>query len=162
MKRFLVVLFFLVGWSGLSAQKVGDTLRYAESIWSMEKKAMILDEMNLTEAEKAAFWPVYDSYSNAIQYLDMEYIRLLNYRQDQEEALSDKKAATVTENLLMNEVLLAKTRRHYFRKFKKALSAAQASRFMKLDNDFRTMIRLQMQKEPPALVTSIYRIYSRN
>lgn len=147
---FLFVFSFTCG--HVFAQKVDDSLRYAESIWSMEKKAMILEAMDLTEAEKAAFWPVYQSYSNAIQYLDMEYIRLLTYADEAD--LTDKKSGAVTETLLMNELLLAKTRKQYFRKFRKALTAAQASRFMQLDNDFRTMIRLQMQKESPALVSS--------
>lgn len=161
MKRFVGLLFFVAFTYGpLAAQKVDDSLRYAESIWSMEKKAMILEEMDLTEAEKAAFWPVYESYANAIQYLDMEYIRMIAFAEEEE--LTEKKSAALTETLLMNELLLAKTRKQYFRKFRKALTAAQASRFMQLDNDFRTMIRLQMQKESPALVSSIDRLYLRN
>lgn len=156
---FAFLLFSLLASPEVFGQAVDDSLRYAESIWSMEKKAMILDEMQLTEAEKSAFWPVYESYSNAIQYLDMEYIRLL---QLSEKERSGKKSASLTENMLMNELLLAKTRKQYFRKFRKALTPAQASRFMQLDNDFRTMLRIQMQKETPALITSLDRIYSRN
>lgn len=134
-------------------------MRYAESIWSMEKKAMILEEMNLTEAEKSAFWPVYESYANAVQYLDMEYIRLLTYSgQD----LTENKSASLTEHMLMNELLLAKTRKQYFKKFKKALSPAQASKFMQLDNDFRTLVRIQMQKQSPAVLSSLDGIYLRN
>ena len=153
------VLFALLASTQLLGQQVDDSLRYAESIWSMEKKAMILDEMHLTEAEKSAFWPIYESYSNAIQYLDMEYIRLL---QLSEKERSGKKSASLTEHMLMNELLLAKTRKQYFRKFRRALSPEQASRFMQLDNDFRTMLRIQMQKESPAMITSLDRIYLRN
>src|SRR5688500_19648904 len=94
--------------SSVFAQKVDDSLRYAESIWSMQKKAMILEQMDLTEAEKSAFWPVDESYANAIQYLDMEYIRLINYTP---EDLTEKKAASLTENMLMNELLLATARK---------------------------------------------------
>lgn len=160
MKRLLtlIVLTFLLC-QGLSAQKVNDSLRYAESIWSMEKKALILEEMNLTEAEKSAFWPVYESYANAVQYLDMEYIRLLTYS-DQD--LTEKKSASLTEHMLMNELLLAKTRKQYFKKFKKALSPAQAGKFMQLDNDFRTLVRIQMQKQSPAVLSSLDGIYLRN
>lgn len=160
MKKFSLFLLpmFVISQS-LIAQKVSDSLRYAESIWSMEKRALILEKMDLTEAEKAAFWPVYESYSSAIQYLEMEYIRLLNI---DEAHLSEKKAKAVTESLLMNEVLLAKTRKQYFRKFRKALSASQASAFMQIDNNFRTMLRLQMQKQPPTLLTITDRIYTRN
>lgn len=157
-KTFASVLLTLFLCPPLLAQDVDDSLRYAESIWSMEKKAMILEHMNLTEAEKSSFWPVYDSYSNAIQYLDMEYIRLLNYR---EEGLTEKKSASLTEHMLLNDVLLAKTRKQYYRRFKKALSPGQASRFMQLDNDFRTMIRIHAQKNSPTLVSST-RIYQNN
>lgn len=125
----------------------------------MQKKAMILEEMDLTEAEKSSFWPVYESYSNAVQYIDLEYIRLLNLP---EEEFSEKESASLTENLLMNEVLLAKARKYYFRKFRKALSATQASKFMQLDSDFRTMIRLQMQKNPTPVITSLNKLYLRN
>lgn len=161
MKRLLAFLLFPVFCSPqLLAQKVDDSLRYAESIWSMQKKAMVLEQMHLTEAEKSAFWPVYESYSSAVQYLDMEYIRLMNFTA--ESKLSDKKSETLAENLLMNELLLAKTRKQYFNKFKKALSPTQAGKFMQLDNNFRAMIRLQMQKDSPALTSSTNRIYSRN
>ena len=142
------------------AQRVDDSLRYAESVWAMQKKAMILDEMNLTEAEKSSFWPVYESYANAIQYLDMEYIRLLDLAVGEE--LSEKKSASLTEHILTNELSLAKTRKQYFKKFKKALSPVQAGKFMQLDSNFRTMIRLEMQKDAPALVSSLNRFYSRN
>lgn len=125
----------------------------------MQKKAMILQQMDLTEAEKSAFWPVYESYANAIQYLDMEYIRLLNYTA---EDLTEKKAASLTENMLMNELLLAKTRKQYYRKFSKALTPAQAGKFMQIDHNFRTMLRIQMQKESPTLLSSLNRFNSRN
>ena len=160
MKKLLALLPFTVFLISSSfAQKVDDSLRYAESIWSMEKKAMILEEMDLTEAEKSSFWPVYESYSNAVQYLDMEYIRLLTYRDDD---LSGKKSALLTETMLTNELLLAKVRKQYFRKFRKALTPVQASRFMQLDNDFRTMLRIQMQKGSPALASTLGRINLRN
>jgi len=161
MKRLVLILFSIsfIPFS-VCAQLVDDTLRYAESIWAMEKKAMILDQLDLTEAEKSSFWPVYESYSNAVQYLDMEYIRLLNLTE--EEQMTDKKSGVLTESMLLNEVLLAKTRKYYFKKFKKALDPALAGKFMQLDADFRTMIRLQMQKNPPPLVSSLNRIYLRN
>ncbi|HET9487103.1 MAG TPA: hypothetical protein VFO54_06700 [Chryseosolibacter sp.] len=161
MKRLMALLISALFVSPhLFAQEVDDSLRFAESVWSMEKKAVILEEMDLTEAEKSAFWPVYDSYSNAIQYLDMEYIRLINYTPEHE--LSDRKASSLTENILLNEILLAKTRKQYYKKFSKALSPAQAGKFMQLDSDIRTMIRLKMQKNAPAMVSSLNRVDASN
>jgi hypothetical protein len=161
MKRFLAIVFSFsfITFSSV-AQRMDDSLRYAESIWSMKKKALILDEMHMTEAEKSAFWPVYESYANAIQFLDMEYISLLNVTSDT--GLKEKKVESLCEHLLENELLLAKTRKLYYKRFKKALSAAQAGKFMQIDNDFRAMLRLEMQKGSPAFVSSQERIFSRN
>lgn len=161
MKRLLaIILFTLLMSSEIFAQRVDDNLRYAESVWAMKKKEMILEQMDLTEADKSAFWPVYESYANAIQYLDMEYIRLLNYTLEGD--LTEKKSASLCEHILMNDLLLAKTRKQYYKKFKKALTLGQAYKFMQLDNNFRTMIRIQALKESPALVSSQNRLYSRN
>lgn len=161
MRRILFLILFTSFISSHTyAQFVGDSLRYAESVWSMKKKALILKQMDLTEAEKSAFWPVYESYSNAIQYLDMESIRLLNYVSETD--LEPKKMASLCEHLLENDLLLAKTRKQYYRKFRKALSPGQAGQFMQLDNDFRAMIRHQMQKDSPEYVSVHNRLYSRN
>lgn len=116
---------------------------------------MILEEMDLTEAQKSSFWPVYESYSNAVQYLDMEYIQLLRLAGD--ERRSEKKVEFLTESLLLNELQLAKTRKYYYRRFKKALNPTLAGKFMRIDNDFRTMIRLQMQRPVPGMITSLGR-----
>ena len=159
MKSTIASVVFIVFASVPLCAQVDDSLRYAESIWAMEKKEMIVKQMDLTEAEKSAFWPIYDSYSNAIQYIDMEYIRLLTLRHEE---LSDKEATSLTEHMLMNELLLAKARKQYFRKFRKALTPALASRFMQLDNDFRTVLRIQVQKGSPAVITSLNRLYLRN
>lgn len=162
MKHFVAALLLAVcTLPSAFAQDVEDSLRYAESIWSMQKRAMILDQMPMTEAEKAAFWPVYESYSNAIQYLEIEYIRLLNYSLKADQ-LAGKKAASLCENILMNDLLLARTRKQYFKKFKKALSPAKAGMFMQIDSNFRMMLRLQVQQESPAFVSSFNRMYSRN
>ena len=156
---FATIILTSLFCSEISAQRVDDSIRYAESVWSMKKKSIILEEMELTEAEKSAFWPVYESYASAVQYLDMEYIRLLNVMEDD---LTEKKSESLCEHILANDLLLAKTRKFYYKKFKKALTPSQAGKFMQLDNNFRTMLRIQMQKDLPALVSSRNRLYSRN
>lgn len=160
MKRLLVLVLLSAFVVSASAQRVGDTLRYAESVWSMKKKAMILEQMGLTEAEKSSFWPVYESYANAIQFLDMEYIRLMNYIS--EAGLKEKQLESVCEHMLENDLLLAKTRKQYYQRFKKALSPAQAGKFMQLDSDFRTLLRIEMQRESPAYVIRPDKIFSKN
>ena len=135
----------------VSAQSGMDTLRFADRIWSMKKKAVVLEYMQLTEAEKSAFWPVYDSYNNATQYLELETIYLFASYSKNLGNYSGDKLADLSTRILRNDVTLARIRKQYFKKFKNALSAKQASAFMQLDNEFRTMIRIDTQKNSPSM-----------
>jgi hypothetical protein len=154
MKRIyqvLPLLFCFVMSVELSAQKAADTLQFAERVWAMKKKAAVLEYMNLTEAEKAAFWPVYDSYSGATQHLEIECMHLLaKYSRDYNE-LSPGKLEGLSTRILRNDLMLAKLRKQFFKRFKKALSARQASAFMQLDTEFRTMLRADMQRNSPSM-----------
>lgn len=127
---------------------VGDSIRYAESIWAMKKKGIVLAEMNLSEAEKSSFWPVYESYYRATQFLEMEYIQLLAEFHDK---LSAHDIEQLSLRALQNDLLMAKIRKLYFKKFKRALNPRQASQFMELDNNFRLLLRAEMKKDIPPI-----------
>jgi hypothetical protein len=140
--------------------QVGDTVRFAQSLWSMKKKEVVLNHMQLTEAQKAAFWPVYDRYSEAIRYLEMEYIQILR---DYPKDFNDReKVAKLSGRLLQNDLMLAKVRKQYYRKFKKAISPFLASEFMQLDNSLRTMVRFELQRSIPSVEISQINMYSRH
>lgn len=127
--------------SAMLAQPITDSLRCADRLWAMKKKALVVEYFQLTEAEKAAFWPIYDSYTSATQYLEVEYIHLLSSYLKNNNSMSGEKLEDLSAQMLRNDVQMARVRRMYFRKFKRALSPMQASTFMQLDNTFRTMMR---------------------
>lgn len=140
MKRslFITLICMLLG-PVMFAQSISDSLRCADRIWAMKKKALVVQYFDLTEAEKAAFWPVYDSYYSATQYLEMEYIFLLSSYLKKNN--SGEELGELSKQMLKNDVQMARVRKMYFKKFRKALSPAQASTFMQLDETFRTMLR---------------------
>lgn len=131
------------------AQKVLDSLRYEENKWSMQKKAMVISYMNLTDAEKSSFWPLYDNYNSAIQYLEIEYIYLVSNYVKNYRSLSPGEFDNLLTQILNNDFHMARVRRLYFKKFKKALSPEIASNFMHLDDTFRNMLRFELQKSLP-------------
>jgi hypothetical protein len=134
-----------------SGQPIMDSLRFEDRLWAMKKKAVILEYMDMTEAEKAAFWPVYESYYNAMQYTEMESIYLLSLYAKGLHTLSGQELDNLSTRILQDDLILAKTRKQYFKKFKKALSVRQATAFMQLDNEFRTMRRINIQKDSPTM-----------
>jgi hypothetical protein len=151
-KLILIVFVLLVLQIGAYAQKKGiDSLRFADRQWELEKRAMVLHYMQLTEGEKSSFWPLFERYQAATQYLEMEYVYLLTRFAKGYHTLPEKQYDELLSQLLKNDMLQARIRRQFFRKFKKALSPMQASTFMHLDNTFRTMVRLEIQKDLPVM-----------
>lgn len=112
----------------------------------MKKKALVLEYMNLTEAEKSAFWPVYESYASATQVIEIESVYLLSLYSHHSGELKERELENISRRMLRNDVALARIRRQFFRRFKQALSAEQATAFMQLDTSFRSMVRMESQK----------------
>ncbi len=131
---------------GSFAQSALDSLRLSDRLWSMKKKALILERMQLTEAEKSSFWPVYENYSNASRYLELEYLMLAGKYTRSSQHCSSSELEDISTRMLSNDLKLAKLRKQYYKKFKHALSARKATEFIQIDNMFRSMIRLESQE----------------
>ncbi len=138
---FFLFLFLIID---SRAQSEIDSLMFTDRMWSLKKKAIVLDYMQFTEAEKASFWPVYDGYHSAIRYLEMEYIYLNAQYIEMQSSGSERELERLSRQILKNDFLLAKLRRIYFKRFKKALSPAQASAFMQFDQNWRNMMREEL------------------
>src|SRR5687768_12633997 len=131
--RLVLIAIALVNFcADVSAQSKSDSLLFADRIWSLKKKALVLQYLQLTEAEKASFWPVYEGYHTAIRQLEMEYIYLMSSYIKEQGHVSGNRLEDISMQILKNDFQLAKLRKNYFKKFKKALSPALASSFMQL------------------------------
>ncbi len=140
-----ITVLLTVCWFESQAQLVSDTARLSESVWSMKKKKIVLEYLDLTEAEKASFWPLYESYNQAIQYLELETREILDLYENHASTLKPREIERYTQQILLNDLLLAKVRRQYYRKFSKALSPKIAAQFMQLDKAMRLMIQEKVE-----------------
>jgi len=147
MKSFKVLALLCIMLPGVNAQAqyLSDSVRFAESIWSMERKKIVLGHMQLTEGEKAGFWPVYDMYCNAIQYLEMEYIQLISEYNREVNNLDDMEIEKLSSRILQNDLLLAKVRKQFHKRFTKAISPSRTMEFLQLDTSIRTLLRTEAQ-----------------
>jgi hypothetical protein len=138
--RILCCSFFLLITSSLFGQSVLDSLRFQHRMLSMKKKSLILDYLQLTEAEKSSFWPIYDSYADVMEHVEMECLYLVfNYTRDNADPLIINSAPhkeDLSAQLEDINIRMSKIRKHYNKKFRKALSEEKAKAFMQLDLAF--------------------------
>ena len=108
---------------------------------------MILNYFQLTEAEKSAFWPLYNRYNRQIHEYELEYFYLVGRYEKGIENLSPSALIDLSERFIQNDLETARLRKQYYRRFRKALSPIKATEFMQLDQTFRTTIRMELQKD---------------
>lgn len=164
MKKILFLFFAcgLVCSHPAIAQSPTDSISFVYSLWNAEQRKAMLLHMDLSESEKTAFTPVYDTYSRVIAVLEIEHLQLLHqYFKGSAYPVEDE-ILLLYGRLLQNDFELAKLRIQYHKKFRKVLSCSRANEFMSLDQSLRTLFHLELQKNAPAMLLSQAAIYSMN
>jgi hypothetical protein len=147
MKSVVLLILLVAGWSATFAQSALDTLRYSDLRWSLKKKAVVLNYMRFTEAEKSSFWPVFDSYNNATRYFELESLMILKKYSDSNGQFSPRELEEMSQQILHNDLQLAKLRKTFYKRFKEAVTSEQATAFFQIDMMFRSMMRLEAQRD---------------
>jgi hypothetical protein len=156
LRAWVLTSFVLIAFDSFGQSAMMDSLRYEDRMRHIKKRAWILQYMGLNEAEKSSFWPVFESYHLQTQWLEMETIYLHSLYVRDFNTLGKNKLEDLSTKILDNNIALARIRKQFFKKFKKALSSQQACTFMHLDNTFRTMMLIDAQKLSPAMLEALY------
>jgi hypothetical protein len=111
-----------------------------------DKKLLVAQNMQLTEAEGKAFWPVYDAYQNDLQKINQRMGKTIA---DYADAYNKGPVAGDTAKRLLNESLVieeeeVKLKRSYVPKLEKALPAAKVARYIQIENKIRALIRYEL------------------
>lgn len=128
----------------LKAQILSDATSFSETLWRTEKRKLVLDNMQLTEAEKACFWPLYESYSNAIEFPEGQSLLVIS-EFNHAKGMSSNDVEKLTVALMEYDLMLAKARKQFYRRLSKALSIEHAARFMEIDDTLRQMLRMKVK-----------------
>jgi hypothetical protein len=155
----LIVPFVIVGLAtAANAQQSREETRtsnlraYEELLRSdlrTQKVAIITEMMQFSEAEDAAFWPIYRDYELSLSRLYDERIDSVEVYARNYQNLSD-----ATANELMTRSLDLESRRtalkqQYFTRLKTAVSPLTAARALQLENQIQLIIDLQVAASLP-------------
>jgi len=116
-----------------------------------DKKLLIAGNMELTEAEGKAFWPIYDAYQKDLLAIN-ERLRktILAYAEAyNKKSLTDAQAKQLTDEVLavdQDEIALRKT---YTTRFEGALPGMKVARYLQIENKIRAAIRYNLAAAIP-------------
>ncbi len=144
-----ITLLFAIQFT--NAQVAKDEVQLVQSIWGMEKRAIINDYMKFTEAEAAKFNPIYDMYADESKALGAERIQIISEYANNYNNLTNEKADELVKRTLKNNASMDKLQSKYYDKLKKELGALRAAQFMQLDSYLQTMVRAEIQNNIPLI-----------
>jgi len=118
-----------------------------------DKKLLVANNMDLTEAEGKKFWPLYDAYQKDLEQINQRLGRTIK---SYGEAFTAGQGSVPggTAKKLMNEALSVeeaevKLKRTYAGKIGKVLSATKTARYLQIETKIRSVIRAELAQEIP-------------
>ena len=108
-----------------------------------DKRAVVLKSMNLSDAQVAAFTPIYDQYQAEMKKLLQRNSDLVNKYAATYETMSDADAKKLLEEAFKLRIDRTETLRKYARKMEKVLPATKVLRFVQIENKLTTLLDWQ-------------------
>ena len=153
MIRKLMTVTLVTALVGVAAPSFAqsDIIELLRSDIATQKKALMTQAMNMTEAESDVFWPIYNEYQNELRKIGDERIALIKEYADSYESMTDETAADITKRAIKQQEDRLKLYKKYNGKLAKAVSPRFAARWVQTEHAINTMIDVQIASEMPLM-----------
>jgi hypothetical protein len=145
---FFSICFGLFAFAG-NAQNSNPELELYQSIFNSEKRVMVTEYMNLSEAQSVSFFSVYDAYEADRVELGKQRITLLQKYADNYEKMTDESAAELLKDANSFYGKLEKNKAKYSKKMSKAVSAKKALQWLQFEEYLDRVIGLSIMENVP-------------
>jgi len=144
-----IIVVMLAGSVCLAADRPADNMDILRQSIQADKKLLVAENMQLTEGEAKAFWPVYESYQNEFFLLKTRSIMLIKDFAGAYDKMTDKDAKKFLDEYLTIEGLRLKVRQAYLPKFRKVLPEKKVARYYQIENKIHAVLSYELAKEIP-------------
>jgi hypothetical protein len=148
MKKLVILCLLALLAPGIKAQ-TSDEISMIQSLWGMEKRAIVEQYMPLVPTEKAAFWAEYDAYEVARKELGKQRILIISEYVENYGSLTNEKATELMNKAIGNNIALQKLSQKTFKNLSKVIPAVKAAQFIQLENYFATVLQMDIQESLP-------------
>lgn len=119
-----------------------------------DKKVLVAANMQLTDAEAKAFWPIYDAYQNELKAINARMGNGILAYADAYKAgpISDGAAKSFLDEAIAIDDAEAKLRKDYAAKLTGAIPAAKAARYLQIESKIRAAVRYELAASIPLVL----------
>ena len=132
----VVLLLAVVSAPAQESTDVGAKIRETQALVAKEFRLILREEMLLTEAESAEFWPLYERYSAEKRAINEPYLAgLIEYVDRYYNGdLGDEHARRLMDTYFDVQRAVLEKRHDYVKKFGKVMGDVKVMRFFQLEN----------------------------
>ena len=132
--------------SSVNMQILGEKLK-------ADKKLLVAQNMQLTEAEAGKFWPVYEQYQDELFILRVRSLQLVKTYAEKYESMTNDIAKKLLNEYLALEGLRQKVREAYLPKFRKVLPEIKVARYYQIENKINAVVNYELAAQIPLMET---------
>jgi galactose-1-phosphate uridylyltransferase len=132
-------------------EKPADNMQIVLEKIRADKKLLVAENMQLTEAEAKAFWPVYDQYQDELFLLRTRTVKLINDFTDAYEKMTSETAKKLMDEYMTVETLGPKLRQTYLPKFRKVLPEVKVARYYQIKNKINAALMYELARNIPLM-----------
>lgn len=116
-----------------------------------DKKLVVSANMNLTQSEAKAFWPVYEAYQNDLMQINKRLVAVIKEYADayNKDAVTDALAKKLVGESVAIQEAEAKLLRAYLPKLEKVLPGVKMARYMQIENKIRAVVDYELAANIP-------------
>jgi len=138
----------LLASSPLAAQVRDETILTYEVV-TTERKALVMEALDITQEQMKALSPIYDSYLAEVEALDAQLVDLIKRFLSSYKALEDPIAQQMIEELMEIDQAELDLKKYYTRRFGEVLPARKVLRLWQIENKLDAVIEAQLVKDIP-------------
>jgi hypothetical protein len=119
-----------------------------------DKKLLVAENMQLSEAEAKKFWLIYDEFQNELFILRMRSLKLIESYAENYKSMTNDIAKKLLDEYMTIESLRQKVREAYLPKFRKVLPEIKVARYYQIENKIGALVNYELAKQIPLLKTN--------
>ncbi len=158
------VVFSMMVWAAMAVvavpafaqDKPGDNMQIVLEKVRADKKLLVAENMQLTEAEGKAFWPVYDQYQNELFLLRVRTAKLITDYANAQEKMTNDSARALLDEYMTIESLGLMLRQIYLPEFRKVLPEVKVTRYYQIENKIQAALLYELARNIPLAKAAKY------
>lgn len=149
-----LIIVLGVVFSAVAQDKQADNMQILLNKIQADKKLLVAQNMELTDAESKSFWPVYDQYQDELFLIRVRTAKLINDYAASYEKMTNETAKKLLDEYMIIEALRLKLRRAYLSKFRKALPETKVMRYYQIENKIQAALMYELADKIPLVKTA--------